>query len=345
MKKYLILLFIPLFCLLLFVNNINSAYAWGPISHCGMISKAIDQCGKSTIAYQLITSQDKWFWEGMQFPDITVLHYYTTFTTYSNTHSWGFYEKLWAEASVKGSNQAMAFALGVGTHLIQDSIVHNLYIPAKIRQYFTQNAIVHPLVEAQIEGKFTTQGDDWYSLAAIDKAQNSFVKILEDKFTDSADLATYNPAQFAIRWGLGINEGTSDWNIYLNDTATFKDILYGGSFYSEKGYGTSGELWGIYKAGGAFLKNFIDTSDIQKYYNMTVDQTVAWYNSNDYKKEPKAFIPTAEDDPTGINSINAANSYVMMWYIFGFICFGVIVVLWSYRRKIIPQRKFKLNGI
>ena len=343
MKKYIIPLLISILCLMLLMNSTSNVYAWGPISHAGMISEAVNLCGKSTEAYRLISGNDKFFWEGVMFPDVTVLHYYTTFTSYQNTHTWGFYTALWSKASTSNSDQAKAFALGVGTHLLQDAIVHNKYIPEKIQQYFTQNAIIHPLVEAQIEGKFATVGADWYSLASTEKAQNSFLKILVDKFTDSADLAAYNPAEFAIKIGLGFTEGSQDWITYIQDTGNFTSILNGGSFYSEKGYSTSGELWGIYKAGGAIIQNFVNIADVQIYKDQTVNQTVAWYNSGNYNDAPKNFVPTKLNDPTGIDSINIANSYVMTWYIFGFICFAVIITIWSYRRKIFSSPKLKLN--
>jgi hypothetical protein len=321
-------------------------FAWGPTSHCGIISSVI--ASPELIegqAKSLIINQDRYFWEGVMFPDITVMHYYTTMQKYSSTHEWQFFKDLWvaADQTLK-SDEARAFALGVGTHLIQDAVVHNSYIPSKIRQYFTQNMIIHPLVEGQIEGKFLDPSDPWYTYAAKARASSAFISV-ELPFGDQS---TFNyianekkrPIDFGIQYGLHFNPTDEEYAGYEYDTMQLKTYLGTPDFYS-KGFIISSQLWGLYQAVGGVVKYFVNVNDLMPYYNKTVEATVGWYNDPVNRLNPENFVSgVGGATPSGLDALNDANSYVTTWFIvLGFLViagFGGIYFFYKRTKKNLP---------
>lgn len=334
--------FITIFIIIFIFSYIfTPVFAWGPISHCGLISNAIsDPTLINGLAKRLITEQTRYFWEGVMFPDITVLHYYTSFDLYGNTHEWSFYNRLWTAADgTLQSDQARAFALGVGTHLIQDAIIHNGYIPDKIKQYLTQNSILHPIIEADIEGLFLS-GGRWYTFESQTRAQNAFISV-DQPFTDPRAI-TYleldgekRPIDFAIQKGLLFtNVTSSEYLGYVKDAHDLVGFLGTPDFYGT-GYVISPELWGIYQAAGSVIKNFVSISDIEPFYNSTWKSTVNWWNHEENIGHPEEYVnsPTGSTKPSGSVSLNEANFYVTTWFIVIIVAIFTIGGFYIYYKK------------
>jgi len=295
-------------------------YAWGPITHVYYTEKALQQTG-STFLTDIIQMNKKWFYCGMMYPDVTVLYYYTEWTSYSATHSWEFQRRLWRDAVTKQSEEGMAFALGVGVHLIQDSITHNYWIPNKIRGSFVQNNIIHPLVEGILEGKLATEDPIAEAIAST-----SFIP-WNEPFTSSA---FYDPA-------VGRNLTPVEWADkilgnpkFLDEAEFFNTILRGGEFYA-RGYTIpeTGGWWGFYKGFAGLVKLFVNVEDANPYIEQSISVTVDWLRSGQ-GDNPQAFV--GQTDPTGYDSLKSADSYVATSAVIIVISFIVIVFLYYYRK-------------
>lgn len=314
----------------------QNSYAWGPISHCGLVASALKQVGSCEALTLTQGDLGRWFYIGTIFPDITVLHYYTTFKKYESTHDFVWYHDLWNVASQTGSDEAKAFALGVGTHLIQDAIVHNVYMPLKIRTTLMQNNIIHPLTEGMIEGKFTTIGDPWYSLAAETQAKTSFMN-WDTHFSSTGskvglNLMDYNPITFAV-YTMGLEVYQNSLQDYVNDASAFSGILQGGQFY-DRGYVIpGGDLWwGMYKWIAGVARNFIKTDDVQYYYDLTITKTKEWYESGNYAN-PDQFTDNTSYTPSGLKNLQTADGYVTSWGFVSVFLLGVAVFSYVYLKR------------
>lgn len=344
-----------IFVIFFFSYLFTPVFAWGPTTHCGIIAGVrISPELLSAQAKMLMNTYDRYFWEGVMFPDITVLAYYTSMKKYSSTHEWDFYSKIWtaADQTLK-SDEARAFALGVGTHLIQDAMVHNSYVPAKIKQYLVQNIILHPLVEANIEGKYMTEGDPWFVPEAVPRAKTAFLSV-EMNFNNASVFSYINgpdkrPMDFAIQYGLGfqpagiLGSDGIDYNDYINSTLTMKTFLGTANFYSQ-GFTISSQLWGLYQAVGGIIKYFVDVNDAKKYIDLTVDATVDWYNHDgingeNWRSTPEKCV-SGQLSPSGLAALDGANSYVATWFyvivFIGVVGFGGVYFFYKRSKKNLP---------
>jgi len=319
--KLVIVIFLVTVLLTISGFRVQKAKAWGPITHIYYTELALKQCGESYIV-QIIRNNKEWFYCGLMYPDVTVIYYYTQWVAYSSTHAWEFQRRLWQRAYDAGSERAMAFALGVGVHLLQDCITHNYWIPQRIRTTFVQNNIIHPLSEGFVETRLAGSG----TLGALARTLsiNAFSK-WNEKFDDGTVLSDYTPVELC--------EETLGYLGFEDEAATFNTILQGGEFYT-KGYAIpeAGGLWTMYRWISDILKSlpFITaTPDADPYINKTIEVTVEWF-MNGPPDNPQAIV--GEYDPTGEEALKSADAFVVNTTIMTTVAFFVIVFLYYYRK-------------
>jgi len=320
--KCLILTVTVLFLILLFeTTTATTVYAWGPITHVYYTERALKEAG-STPLTDIINKNKKWFYCGLMYPDVTVLYYYTQWKSYSATHAWEFQRRLWQDALTRQSEEGLAFALGVGVHLLQDSITHNFWIPYKIKTTFVQNNIIHPLSEGFLETK----------LAAGDPIAEAIASTAFDQWNVPFDdtSAWFDPEK-------GRNLTPAEWADkilgspgFLDEAATFAVILNGGQFY-QKGFviPESGGWWSIYKGVSNIIKNFVSVEDATPYINQTIKATVDWFRSGQ-GDNPQAFV--GQTDPTGYDDLKAADNFVVSWTVVIVIMVCGVVTYYYYRK-------------
>lgn len=76
--------------------------------------------------------------------DYTVPKYFTEFVKYSNSHSPSLGLSL---INLATNDEETACAIGAGTHMVADSVSHNLFVPPVIEKVFGTNEIIHALAE------------------------------------------------------------------------------------------------------------------------------------------------------------------------------------------------------
>jgi hypothetical protein len=301
-------------------------YAWGPLTHLVLTEKALNQTPMNTLK-AIIVNNYEWFKTGLMYPDVTVIYYYTEFKSYRATHDWSvFYKTLWSDAEARASEQAKAFALGVGTHLLQDSIIHNTYIPLKIKQTLVPNNIIHPTVEAIFEAKLIAD----YPLIQA-RAEESFV-LWDNPFTDIG-MEGLTPVEWANQiLGKVDDPSTLEDESFTDEASLFNQILYEGGFKSSfMGYSfgrQAGWLWTVFKGFSQILKYALPMEDAQDYMDETVLKTVEWYTSEQFL-EPGSF---SAGDPTGIVELQTADGFVTVWT-YVIIILLTLIIIYYYRRK------------
>jgi len=141
MKKLITILLI----MLMLPTILPTALAWGPVTHQEM-GEEFFRRGTSTVAKEC-TSYQKEFFAGMMVPDVSVIYYYSHPKTYQSTHNINFLNNIFLNARADHPEER-CFAYGVATHLVQDDVSHNIYIPESIKKYNIPNNIIHPFMEA-----------------------------------------------------------------------------------------------------------------------------------------------------------------------------------------------------
>lgn len=293
--------------LLLFLScKVETVKAWGPMTHIYITEQAIEIVKKQGTSelLNIILENDRnyaYFKCGLMFPDVTVIYYYTEWKSYQATHSWLRQTDMWELAVSSGSRQAMAFALGVGAHLLQDAIVHNYYIPNKIRSTLVLNNIIHPVVEGIVETKLL-EIDKWLE----DRTINSFA-VYNVPFSDGDErVKDKTPIEFAASViGTSLN-----WQTL---SSQFNNILSGREFgaSSFKGYSfqkQAGPLWDLYKGVAQVLKFTMSEENYKPYVDEAIAKTVEWLLSN-RGGEPGAFVG-GDVDPTGNTALTEADNEI-----------------------------------
>jgi len=229
-----------LLCLMALPMVAQSASAWGPNTHVWLVNEALTQAGGTSITDVINRNIDAYY-AGLMFPDVSVFYYYTDWESYQSTHSWSFYQKLLQAASTEDE---LAFAYGVGTHMVQDSISHNYFVPRKIRESGIMNAVIHPPVEAVVDSHLQmpqTPG----TMAAIDSYLPLTEEVLGRDFTTEAHL--------------------------------LRDILAGGSFYNSA-FAPPEEGWAykFYRAAFAAIAALNPEDDSGPERNLAIQYTVSF---------------------------------------------------------------------
>ena len=168
MKKSLILLILMALPLLLS----TTAVAWGPAVHSHITDELLDNPGNGEILLMCAATQDNRaaFLAGAMIPDITVVYYFEKGgETYRATHNWNFFQEVYGQAV---TDNEKAFAYGIASHLIADSVAHQSVVPDTIKRTGVPNWLVHPLIE---------QKYDSYIMSKIpgleEKSENMFAAV------------------------------------------------------------------------------------------------------------------------------------------------------------------------
>jgi hypothetical protein len=334
MKKNKIIIATSFILLLLLMSSVKTekAYCWGPITHiyiCETALKQIKDSGQTSTLVQIIEENYEWFKCGLMYPDVTVLYYYTNWTNYQFTHSWYRQNQAWQVASAKGSRRAMAFALGWGAHLIQDSVVHNVYIPAKIKGTLIQNNIIHPLTEGIVETKVINP--NFYNYPQAEEATLTAFNKWNVPFNDGTELSNLSPVQFA-------EQVTGAPPEFEKTASQFYNILSGGGFgtMSFKGYAfqqQKGWLWDIYHGVSKVFAYLMRNEDPSVYINQAIEVTKTWLLTGD-GGNPQNIVGVAGLDPTGSSALKDADSYVVSVTVLTVVFFvGIVLAIYYYRKK------------
>lgn len=242
MKTFLLVFALVLLSLLLVGQITQPAYAWGPNTHIVITFEALKKAGDTPITRTVWRHQDA-FLCGLIFPDVSVIYYYTNFESYQATHNWAFVEKL---KQLANSEEELAFAYGVESHLIQDCIIHNYYVPEKIRQTLTRNWIIHPLIEGRIEAGFF------------------------DPRT-AGSMETYERYLPLVRKALGRD--------FAYEAAMLRGAIGGGAFYQTAYTVPETGIWGFYKIAGDAVLGLVGVEDYKPYYDRAVQETVLFFKT------------------------------------------------------------------
>ncbi|MGP3705205.1 MAG: zinc dependent phospholipase C family protein [Candidatus Bathyarchaeota archaeon] len=327
MKKFKIVFSILiLFALLFFTVNVEKANAWGPCTHIYFTEKVLKLAGNTTLTNIIMKPGMKsWFLTGMMYPDVTVIYYYSEWKSYSATHAWTFQKELWRQACEANDDRAKAFALGVGVHLIQDAVSHNMWIPEKIRNTFVQNNIIHPLVEGLLEARLIAEDPLVEAMSYSSFAMWNVPFEGNDYFWSSEKGGWLTPVEWADKV-----LGRTVANSFSDEASLFNGILSGGKFYTE-GFviPQAGGWWSFYKAFSDFIKNFVSTEDANKYIDIAIQCTVEWFKSGQ-GDNPQAFI--GQTDPTGYENLKQADSFVVNFTVISIIVCIFIILLYNYRK-------------
>jgi hypothetical protein len=276
----------------------------------------------------LVNDYYAYFLAGLMYPDVTVIYYYTSWIVYSATHAWTFQEKLWNDAYAKGSKKAMAFAIGVGVHLIQDCITHNYYIPMKIRATMIQNNIIHPLTEGFVETKLIADPELGYIVKS--ESTRAFVNYKAPIDDSDAYLKPDGTYMTFIEWTNSILGKGCDFS---KEAATFDQILSQRAFYT-KGFAIpreAGPWWAIYGFFSDIISHFVSVEDADPYIKQSIDATVRYFKADlSYGGQPQKFI--GEFDPTGYDALKSADSQVVTYTIIISIIFISLIALYYYRK-------------
>ena len=164
--------------LLFLIGFVSISYAWGPNTHMAITEQALSDA-PNTIIKQIITDNIDAYYAGLMFPDVTVIYYYTNFKTYRATHNWDFFYKC-LELAV--SDDERAFCYGIGTHMAQDCVAHNKYVPLKLHEFNMPNWFFHPLVEAKVESHYL-RPETTHAMDSADQYMPLTIKALNRDFT------------------------------------------------------------------------------------------------------------------------------------------------------------------
>lgn len=110
------------------------------------MEKAIQE-SPDTPLKKLVLEQESCYYGGVLSPDSSVIYYYQNYPIgkkYLDTHNWNFVNELEKRAK---SDCEKAFVLGVSTHLVQDGVDHNFFIPKVIESTYIVNYLSHPMAE------------------------------------------------------------------------------------------------------------------------------------------------------------------------------------------------------
>jgi len=236
---------------------VHPVYCWGPHTHVSLTKEVLSSLENETSPIlRIVRAHIDAFYCGLLIPDVSVIYYYTDFQVYKSTHSWSWYHKL---IKVASSDEELAFAYGVACHLIQDAVIHNYYIPQKIRRTWLMNSIVHPIVEGLIETHHLTP-ETRGALSVMEQFLPLMNKTLRRDFTKEAN--------------------------------TLRSAVAGGRFY-QQAYtpDRSSPLWGFYQFISGFLQGWVDESDYQRYYQTAKQKTIEFFK---YGTTP-ALDPSGEE--------------------------------------------------
>lgn len=320
-----------LFTLLITIfARIEKTYAWGPITHIYVCERAIQEIereGSTSELYRIIIENYEWFKCGLMYPDVTVIYYYTNWTSYKFTHSWFRQNQAWEEAKKAGSRRAMAFALGWGAHLIQDCIAHNLYVPEKIRRTLVQNNIIHPVVEGIVETKIINP--NVYNFPQGEEMAISAFNEYNHPFNDGTSLSELSPVEFAEK----VTGAPPEFKAIASQ---FHNILSGGGFgvSSFKGYSFGqqrGWMWEIYHGVAKVFAYALRDDDPDLYIRTCIDVTKRWILNGDGGR-PQDTLGISNFDPTGDASLKSADAYVVNFTILIVVATVLVIGVYYYRR-------------
>ena len=142
-----------LFLLFIWIILLPSVLSWGSFTHADIGRQAIEQMPSTNLIKQTIMKNQDTMdacYTGLNFADVTVVYYYTSFETYKAMHDWNLYIKL---VELSDTDDEKAFSYCFGLHLAADTISHNYHVPDKIRRYKIPNAILHPVTEIAIDSR------------------------------------------------------------------------------------------------------------------------------------------------------------------------------------------------
>lgn len=278
MKKLLIIILASIFL-------ISVVSAWAPSTHYQLTedlfnnsnSKIIEQCQPYKDAFLL----------GAVAPDITVIYYYSEGgKEYKLTHNWNFADEVMQQARTQDE---ICFAYGIASHLIADSVSHNMAVPDSIKKTKIPNWVLHPLLEQKYDSVIRSQ----------DKTLADRTSHMMDALKTSRGERYINMMQVALGENTGIDVKSEMYKLALS--------LDSKDFYDEQ-YAPSGGtiIFKLYPYVADFTELIypivgnIRAGDISRYYDRTEELMMNSYSNwgSRYQVSPHGFFALAEADQT-----------------------------------------------
>ena len=268
MRKILLLVSLAI----MLVMAENSVMAFGPHTHYFITKQVLD--AQDTPIARMCKDYQRQLYAGLMIPDITVLKYYENYPMgkkYRMTHNWGFERAIHEQAETMDEK---CFAYGITTHLIQDQISHNFFVPRAIRKYWTPNWLIHTVVEGKEEGiiiesmGLELRYDTTHSMDILFEPGN-------EKYLEMVQKAI-GPKTY-----LDVEE----------EAKKLSEVL--GSFYDPGGYAPARENWFFFVWGSVVpvLSKVARVEDAQYWVDLSVDYTRDVYNNWEVRKRDPWLTP------------------------------------------------------
>lgn len=160
MRKKILTIILGIFLL---VSIMQFTSAWMPSTHRYINSQTLEEVPNSPVG--LIASQYTADYNcGTYLADASVFYYFSEgFTSigkeYRSTHSVTFCKRAVALAQRSGDKGELAFAYGLCSHLVEDTISHNEFIPSVVEKSKLVNGLVHALAEEKVDDQIRKIND------------------------------------------------------------------------------------------------------------------------------------------------------------------------------------------
>ena len=250
-----------------------------------------------------------------------------------------------------------AYAYGIGAHEIQDSISHNYYVPDHLTSALfgigIPNMIEHPLLEAAVEAKIMRDSPQTYAEMSrsldilytsrpelIQKTQDAILsssgQVLDVKgLTSFLKEVIASPDGFYTKYFAlpGLYQTFAEGNLYVGIVFL---MIGGGLFFLNYLRMKKNKKWFslaylpilfilylgyLFTFGG--LAGTTNTSDANKYLQMSVDRTVDVF-------QPNGWNTRYQYDPTGFTALAQRDSQIYTNYLIGLILIGIIATLYIF---------------
>jgi hypothetical protein len=285
---------------------LSPVLAFGPNTHVWLTDQICNEATSANVK-MCCTKHMQEFRAGCVLSDITVVYYYTNGgANYIGTHNWNFFNNVRSQIPL-GDEAGFCFGLGIGNHLIEDAVSHNVIVPDAMTKYGLPNGIIHPVVESEIELQIIKNHPE-----LLETTKNMFNFMLEG----DGHYITW------VQTALGTN---NQLNV-RNEIVKLKGLL-GGNFYDCGGFSPvacsdqssfSYSMWKIVQK----MTFVVPSADENYIKSMVITQANRVYGSVDANKDDYLTGMTAE--PHGFTKLKYASDFINTLKILGL---GVIIVL------------------
>lgn len=265
-----------IFLIMLGVLLSPPALAFGPRTHFGLMG---DLCAESNDwpnkRLCCVEHYDACI-TGNVLTDSTVFHYVTSFRKYQGTHNWGNYERCVETAR---DREEEAFCVGVGLHLAQDSVSHNMYVPETTQHWsLFAEAVTHPFIESNLDNDYIRKNPNMDTDLTYYLSDENLIKFCGGEDNTNPDNIMYRSTGMDLHWECNAVVGA------VSEGGMYQSVFLAGWFMNT-GY-------------DIFIKlsDFLPALDWQPYEQKAKELSRQVFQDN----------PPRQYDPTGFEALNLA---------------------------------------